>query len=122
MSGMYNLVFGMNPYSDSVLECLGLKKEDFGRFRDVFVANGKIAVYTRCGGGNRPDYQHVFEKMAAHPNFLHAKDDSFDETYCTFYFSFPEGEEEVLNLINSPEEFDPDARWQAAINAISRGS
>jgi len=49
----YNMVFGQNPISDAILATLGLTRADCGRFRDCFIADGKIAVYTRNGGGNR---------------------------------------------------------------------
>jgi len=39
--------------SEAILATLGLRKEDVGRFRDCFVSDGKIAVYTRNGDGNR---------------------------------------------------------------------
>lgn len=51
--GLYNLVFGVNPMADIILATLGLTREDVGRFRDAFVADGKIAIYTRNGGANR---------------------------------------------------------------------
>lgn len=50
---MYNLMFGENPTSDAILATLGLSRRDTGRFRDCFIAEGKIAIYTRNGGGNR---------------------------------------------------------------------
>ena len=50
---MYGLVFGTNPQADAILATLGLRRADCGRFRDCFVADGRIAVYTRNGGGNR---------------------------------------------------------------------
>ena len=53
MGGFYNLVFGQNSKADAILATLDLTKKMVGRFRDVFVAEGEIAVYTRNGGGNR---------------------------------------------------------------------
>jgi len=53
MGTMYNMLFGQNPLSDVLFATLGLTKQDVGRFRDCFIAGGKIAVYTRNGGGNR---------------------------------------------------------------------
>jgi hypothetical protein len=50
---MYNMIFGQNRLSDVILATVDLTKEDVGRFRDCFVTEGKIAVYTRNGGGNR---------------------------------------------------------------------
>lgn len=39
--------------SEAILATLGLRREDVGRFRDCFVADGEIAIYTRNGDGNR---------------------------------------------------------------------
>jgi hypothetical protein len=50
---LYNMVFGQNPIADLLLGILGLTREDVGRFRDAFVSEGQIAIYTRNGGGNR---------------------------------------------------------------------
>ena len=47
------MLFGMNPLSSVILATLGLRTADVGRFRDCFICNGEIAVYTRNGGGNR---------------------------------------------------------------------
>lgn len=87
---LYNAVFGVNPDSDKLLEVLGYTKGDFGRFRDVFVEDGMIVVHTRNGGGNREDYEEVFEEMSCHPWYSHDADDSFDCTYANIYFKIPE--------------------------------
>lgn len=96
---LYNLIHGMNPDADSLLKIIGKSKGDFGRFRDVYVEKSKdakprIIVYKRCGGGNREDYQSVFDDMATHPDFLFDQDDEFDSTYCSFVFSVPESKGE----------------------------
>src|SRR3990167_6526477 len=101
--GMYNMLFGSNPASSTILATLGLTVEDIGRFRDCFVTDNQIAIYTRLGGGNKECfcesknnshegfcYVTNIETMRAHPNFLYDQDDTFDETYCTYYFSFPD--------------------------------
>ena len=88
---MYNMLFGMNPMSEIFLATLGLSKADTGRFRDCYVEKDgneyKIAVYTRNGGGNR-DY--CMPDFSGHPNFLYDRDDDFDGTYATIYFSIPD--------------------------------
>lgn len=50
---LYNALFGMNQMSDVLLAALGLTRADVGRFRDCYIQNDRIAVYTRNGGGNR---------------------------------------------------------------------
>lgn len=103
---LYNLLFNENKDTDKLLHMLNLNKEDFGRFRDIYL-NGdgnKIIVYTRCGGGNREDYDWVFDDMEQHPNYIKNYDDNFDVTYCYFEFSIPdEYKEECKNMATGIE-------------------
>jgi len=108
---LYNALFGMNPSAPLILATLGLRASDVGRFRDAFVANGEIAIYTRNGGGNREEYQGVIDALARHPNYLRDADDDFDCTYATIYFSFPAEYADVLKSLDRKEPFDPDKRW-----------
>lgn len=116
--GMYNLIFGQNKAAHVILATLGLTEADVGRFRDCFVANGEIAVYTRNGGGNREDYQEVFDKLAQHPCYLRDVDDEFDCTYATIYFRFPEEFAEGLRRLDSGVPFEPDKRWKEFLAAL----
>jgi hypothetical protein len=118
MSGFYNMLFGMNPISHAILATLGLTSHDVGRFRDCYVTNGEIAVYTRNGGGNREDYQEVIDKLAQHPCYLRDSDDKFDCTYCTIYFRYPDEWAEDLKKIESNIPFDPDARWKTMLDSM----
>ena len=68
--GFYNLVFGQNPISSVVLSTLGLTSSDCGRFRDCFIEEDRIAVYTRNGGGNR-DCWHVDSPEYGSPRCKH---------------------------------------------------
>lgn len=115
---MYHLIFGQNPMSDVILAVLGLKRDDVGRFRDCFVTNGEIAVYTRNGGGNREAHQDVFDKLSKHPCYLRDEDDDFDCTYATIYFKFPDEFASDLTKLSNGEKFDPDKRWLDAIEAL----
>jgi len=101
---------------------LGLAPADVGRFRDCFVANGEIAIYTRNGGGNRPDYWEVFEKLSRHPSYLRDEDDEFDSTYATIYFSFPKEFTDVLSKLDGGEHFDPDKKWLGRLAEIQQMS
>ena len=116
---LYHLVFGVNELSPVIVSTLRLAPDDFGRFRDAFVCAGEIAVYTRCGGGNRPDYARVFERMHAHPLFLRDEDDAFDNTYCTFFFSLPKEFEKGL-LRHDRGPWDPSSRWRAALDKLKK--
>lgn len=93
---LYNMVFGMNPDSNKLLEVLGKTQGDFGRFRNVYMEDGYIVVHTRNGGGNREDYEDVFDEMSEHPWYSHDADDDFDCTYANIYFKIPEGKEETM--------------------------
>ena len=78
---LYNMLFGMNSDADKILGFLGKTREDFGRFRNVYMEDGYIVVHTRCGGGNREDYESVFDEMREHPWYSHDADEDFDCTY-----------------------------------------
>ena len=109
---LYNMVFGMNPDSDKLLEVLGKTTADFGRFRNVYMEDGFIVVHTRNGGGNREDYEDVFDEMSEHPWYSHDEDDSFDCTYANIYFKVPEGKEETLMALRGLEAGkNPASQW-----------
>ena len=118
----YNMIFGRNPWGLSIIKTLGLEHDDFGRYRDCYVAQGEIAVYTRCGGGNRPDYIEMFEKMRAHPLYLRDKDDDFDSTYATIWFKLPPEWGHLLDQHDIGEPFDPDKRWKEALDKLENGA
>jgi len=111
----YNIVFGKNPRGEIILKTLGLSKGDTGRYRDCFVADGEIAVYTRNGGNNREDYMPDFSE---HPNFLRDEDDEFDSTYATIYFSFPEQYATDLALLDDGVPFNPSQRWLDMLESL----
>ena len=111
---MYNMIFGMNPDADKILSLLGKTQGDFGRFRSVFLEDGFIVVHTRNGGGNREDYEDVFDEMSEHPWYSHDADDDFDCTYANIYFKVPEGKEETLvALHNFDKGENPSSQWAA---------
>ena len=98
MSGLYNVVLGDgNEETRGALlgrTMLNIQRDDFGRFRDAWLeddgtGNLRIAIYTRNGGGNRPDYEDVTNALRQHPLYLDDRDDTFDSTYATYYFRFP---------------------------------
>lgn len=106
----YSMLFGKNPDSEALLNLLGKTQADFGRYRDVFVENGYIVVHTRNGGGNREDYEDVFEEMSMHPWYSHDQDDDFDCTYANIYFKVPEKVAETfVGMLN--EGHNPSESW-----------
>lgn len=108
---LYNMVFGMNPDSNKLLEILGKTQADFGRFRNVYMEDGYIVVHTRNGGGNREDYEDVFDEMSEHPWYSHDEDDSFDCTYANIYFKVPENEKLIVILKGLDNGHNPATQW-----------
>jgi len=108
---MYNMIFGMNPDTDKLLSLLGKTQGDFGRFRSVFMDDGCIVVHTRNGGGNRDDYEGVFDEMSAHPWYSHDEDDDFDCTYANIYFTIPENHKDFLAIRNLDPGANPKDQW-----------
>lgn len=128
---LYAMIHGRNPAAPLILATLDLTTDDVGRFRDAFVSEGRIAVYTRNGGGNRECWNDntcnetcagcIIEKvLPRHPNYLYDEDDDFDCTYATVYFSFPERHRDLLEALDTGE-FDPSARWLEALDALRDG-
>lgn len=174
---MYNMIFGMNKAAPLLLAALGLTPQDVGRFRDAFVTEGRIAVYTRNGGGNRHCWHEEYDsgdercthhteqrevqvwertpvgqievsrptdqfkteeviicdvpnspecycvgctaryRLPAHPLYIEDRDDDFDSTYATFFFSIPEPLVSVIAPLESGP-FNPDERWLASLDAL----
>lgn len=89
MSGLYNIINGYNMACVLILPMLGRKQEEYPRFRDCFVEDGMIAIYTRVGGGNK-GCGFGEEELYKDPNFIKTYDDDFDNTYATYLFNVPE--------------------------------
>ena len=91
---MYHMMLGINPIAGPVLYTLGLESRDFGRFRDAWLTDKdgelKMVIHTRCGGGNRPDYEEMFGQMREHPLYSKDYDCDFDPTYANIEFHIPE--------------------------------
>ena len=118
---LYNMLFGTNPDADSLLSLLGKSRDDFGRFRDVYVHEGYIVVHTRNGGGNREDYEHVFDEMSEHSWYSHDEDCDFDCTYADIYFRIPEESIEQLKVAFSNQGVNPSQAWPQVLEVLSAG-
>ena len=119
---MYNALFGRNPLAGALLDVLGLTEADVGRFRDCFVRDGEIHVYTRNGGGNREEYQDMLDKLADHPQWIGDADDDFDRTYCTIRFLPPPGTEAFVEFLGSlATQKTPGEKWGDLFAALSTG-
>jgi len=118
--GLYNWLSSPDPTAPFVLTYLQLDPQVCKRFRDAWIADHELAVYTRLGGNNRSRYPEVFELIRKHPHYLRDVDDQFDNTYCTFFFSVPEQYKgEVDSYL---EKFGPgmtgDQRWKAGFERL----
>ena len=116
---LYNMLFGTNPNSDQLLSLLGKSQGDFGRFRDVYVEDGFIVVHTRNGGGNREDYEDVFDEMAEHPWYSHDADDDFDCTYANIYFKVPEDKIKTYVALLD-QGHNPAESWQKVFQVLEK--
>ena len=89
---LYNELFGMNEDTPILLGMLGVNKEYFCRFRDVFLCNGgrNIRVYTRSGGQNRKDFKDNWNTIRHNKLYAGDYDDGFDETYAYIEFNIPD--------------------------------
>ena len=95
------MINGVNPATFFILPMLGEKHPDnYPRFRDCFVDNNEIHVYTRVGGGNR-NCGFGEEELQQHPNYLRDFDDEYDSTYATYVFSIPDEFKNDFDLITS---------------------
>ena len=116
---LYNALFGENSNSDLLLFTLGLSREDCGRYRDCYLDGDKIVIYTRNGGGNRDEYDYIFEELSEHPNYISDEDDDFDCTYARIYFSFPEKfKAELTELASKEPTQDPKLMWDTLLEAL----
>jgi len=96
MSGLYNMIFGdgQEELRGSLLglNLLGLEREAFARYRDAWIeklddGTLRLAFYTRNGGDNADPNIDVM--LSAHPEFLYDQEDTYDNTYRTYYFNVP---------------------------------
>jgi hypothetical protein len=118
MSGLYNVLFNVDPMAKVVVTLLDLDQEQVPRFRDAWVdirePEPRMVVLTRAGGGNRPDYEDGIAYMRSVPGFLSDEDEPYDTTYALFYYQVPEQyREPMLPLAALHGRSDmPGDRWQ----------
>lgn len=120
---MYNMLHGTNPLASIYMAMLRLSTDQVGRFRDCYLQGDEIVVYTRNGGGNREDYEDVFEALSQHENYLHDEDDDFDSTYAYIHFSIPEQHQADVTMLklaidqNTPP---PAERWKQLLEDLEK--
>lgn len=123
MSGLYNMLFGLNRAAVPLLKVLNVDHTTVPRFRDCFLneAGTEIIIYTRSGGGNRDEYAELNRMMMEIPGYLRDEDDSYDNTYALFYYEIPEQHRETcLMLANLGLGVDQPKRWADYIAKIGQ--
>jgi hypothetical protein len=135
---LYNALFGKNPLSTTFLKVLGLTEDKVPRFRDCYLDDDRIVVYTRTGGGNRDYYENEEscrenfpeyfgegkeepdgpwnDDLRAHPCFISDEDSDFDSTYAYFYFKYPDEYAEDLKAIaKTDRSWTPSDKWKSLL-------
>jgi len=122
MSGLYNILFNVNPLAGTLLAIIGVDHNTVARFRDCFLNEDgtEIIVYTRTGGGNRAEYHADNDKLGSYPGFQGDEDDEFDSTYALFRFRIPEELRERCKELAPLYGVNPAKRWKDAIEAMGR--
>lgn len=139
---LYNAIFGVNRMAPHLLAMLGITTSDVPRFRDCYMDDkGRIVIYTRTGGGNRPFYDceegcrdHYPEyfrddepprgpwnsDLRKLPGFLYDSDDDFDCTYAYFYFNVPQEFKDMLAELQAVAQAPkPREKWDALFTSMS---
>jgi hypothetical protein len=88
---LYNMMCVMNPATGRLLRAIALDPKDIPRPRDAWVDRDLtvVTVFTRTGGGNRPDHEAENTALQSRPDFIGDNDWSRDETYAEFRFRLP---------------------------------
>lgn len=107
---LYGVMFGERQEAGDLVHALGLRRRDMGRYRDCWIIEreGKrmVALLTRLGGANRPDYPTEIAYLRAGKGFIADEDDAFDETFATFLYAVPEGFEQLPALPEYRQRFE----------------
>lgn len=111
---LYNMMNGFSPACIWIMPMLGRRQEEWPRFRNCFIDDGKIEIYTRVGGGNRGQ-GYGEESLYNDPNFVRTYDDDFDSTYGTYVFDVPEKWKADFDKLCEGKFAETSAEYQAYI-------
>lgn len=107
---LYSIMFGERPEAGDLVHALGLQRRRMGRYRDCYVIERKgkrmVALLTRLGGANRPDYPAEIAYLHTGKGFIADEDDAFDETFATFLYAVPDGFEQLPTLPEFRERYE----------------
>ena len=134
------MLFGVNIAAHHLLKCLDYSVDDIPRFRDAYLKDGHIVIYTRTGGGNREFYENETccrenfpehfgvgndpkgpwnDDLRKHTCFVRDEDSDFDRTYALFYFIFPQGYRHDLESIEKGQlSSEPSEKWKKLFDIL----
>lgn len=140
---LYNALFGVNPFSRTLLAMLGTDESQVPRYRDCFLSDdgAEIIIHTRTGGGNRDFYENearcrdsypeYFDRSDAPPSgpwnddlrsiagFIRDVDDDFDSTYADFHYAIPPAFKEQVALLSELGAIsNPAQKWQSLLDGL----
>lgn len=118
---LYNKLFGTNEDTPILLGMIGVNKEYFARFRDVFLCNdGKnIRIYTRTGGANRVEHQENWNKIRNNSLYVRDYDDEFDDTYAYIEFNIPDRYKKTALKIYKGEPISANEKFKKECEEMS---
>jgi hypothetical protein len=125
--GLYNLLFpGALDRGAALLPVIGINPEAAAafRFRDCWPERDgtdrfRIHVYTRIGGGNRPEYAEAIKTLRALPTYERDADDGYDTTYASFWFRVPDQFAAPVARI-AVDPIDTAQRWRDVTEKIGQ--
>lgn len=103
---LYNKLFGENENAIALLGMIELTRNDFQRYRDVYLNKSAtiITVLARIGGDNRKNFKQVFINIRKNKWYIRDFDDNFDNTYTYIQFKIPEKYQYTCKMIAPKEE------------------
>ena len=103
---LYNKLFGENENAMALLGMIELTRNDFQRYRDVYLNKSAtiITVLARIGGDNRKNFKQVFISIRKNKWYIRDFDDNFDNTYTYIQFKIPEKYQYTCKMIAPKEE------------------
>lgn len=112
---MYNMLHGMNPFSEVICHLLGIDIYKIKRFRDsgIIYEDKLIWIYTRTGGKNEKSYPNTI--LTKNPLYKESLNEPADDTYKIYYFNFP-SDPVMISKINKLSTLLPSSKpvdWNA---------
>lgn len=129
--GLYRSYFGENPQADAILACYRFDRQLIGRFRDAFVHQERVVIYTRLGIYNPIQMMNGISEVMHLRRIAYLQDHLcfdrqelgvIDNTYCTFYYHFPAKHRDFLSSLDTGEPWNIEQRWLEKEQELKRMS